>query len=103
MEFLALDPAGMLSAAVCASDAGKTARLLESHPELKTQINEPMANYGGFGLQALFAAVQRSDCETIDVLFRAGADVNARSRWRCEMRAVVSTSPSMLPLNTMPA
>src|SRR5229473_2654936 len=81
VESLALDPAGMLSAAVCASDAGRTARLLESHPELKAQINEPMANYGGSGMQALLAAVQRTDRKTIDVLLRAGSDINARSRW----------------------
>jgi ankyrin repeat protein len=81
VESLTLAPAEMLSAAVCASDADKAARILESHPELKAQINEPMANYGGFGLQALLAAVQRTDRKTIDVLLRAGADINTRSRW----------------------
>jgi ankyrin repeat protein len=81
VESLTLAPAEMLSAAVCASDADKTARILESHPELKAQINEPMANYGDFGLQALLAAVQRTDRQTIDVLLKAGADINARSRW----------------------
>ncbi|SPE26083.1 Ankyrin [Candidatus Sulfopaludibacter sp. SbA6] len=75
-----LEPAAMLSAAVSASDADKVARVLESHPELKAQINEPMTNYGG-GMQALLAAVQRSDRQTIDVLLGAGADINARSRW----------------------
>jgi ankyrin repeat protein len=78
VEFLALDPAGMLSAAVCASDADKTASVLESHPELKARINEPMVNYDG--MQALLAAVQRTDRKTIDVLLRAGADINARSQ-----------------------
>src|SRR5258708_15315440 len=78
VDSLALDPAGKLSAAVCASDADRTARLLESHPELKAQINEPIANYGG--MQALLAAVQRSDRKTIDVLLGAGADINARTR-----------------------
>jgi len=39
-----------------------------------------MAGYGG-GMQALLAAVQRSDRKTIDVLLGAGADINARSRW----------------------
>lgn len=39
-----LEPAELLSAAVCASDADKTARVLERHPELKARINEPMAN-----------------------------------------------------------
>jgi ankyrin repeat protein len=81
VESLTLTPAELLSAAVSASDADRTARILESHPELKAQINEPMANYGGSGMQALLAAVQRSDRKTIDVLLGAGADVNARSRW----------------------
>jgi len=74
------EPAEMLSAAVRASDAVKTARVLKNHPELKAQINEPMANYGD-GMQALLAAVQRSDRRTIDVLLRAGANINTRSRW----------------------
>src|SRR5215470_12405119 len=73
-----LSPAEMLSAAICASDADRTARALESHPELKTQIDGPMANYGA-GATPLLAAVQRSDRKTIDVLLQAGADINARS------------------------
>ncbi len=74
-----LEPAEQLSAAVCASDANKVSRALRDHPELKSQLNEPMANYGD-GMQALLAAVQRSDRKTIDVLLRAGADINVRSR-----------------------
>jgi len=76
-----LAPAEELSAAVCASDAPWTARVLESHAELKAQLNEPMANYGNSGMQPLLAAVQRSDRKTIDVLLGAGADIHARSRW----------------------
>ena len=71
-------PAELFSKAVCASDANRVDRILREHPELKAAINEPMANYGG--MQALLAAVQRSDRKTIDVLVRAGADINARSR-----------------------
>src|SRR5258708_5888535 len=52
-------PAEALAAAVRASDAARTARVLDDHPELKSQLNEPMVGYGG--MQALFAAVQRSD------------------------------------------
>jgi hypothetical protein len=74
-----LQPMELLSAAVRASDANKVSRVLEQHPELKAQINEPMTNYGP-GAQALLAAVQRSDRNTIDGLLRAGADINARSR-----------------------
>src|SRR5215472_656548 len=72
-----MEPAEALSKAVCASDAAKTAQLLERHPDLKTRLNQPMANYGG--MQALLAAVQRSDRKTIDVLLQAGADINTRS------------------------
>jgi ankyrin repeat protein len=74
-----LSPAELLSAAICASDADRTARVLEKHPELRAQIDGPLANYGG-GSTALLAAVQRSDRKTIDVLLRAGADINARSQ-----------------------
>ena len=72
-----LSPPEMLSAAICASSAERTARVLEKHPELKAQLNEPLPNYGG-GETPLLAAVQRSDRDTIDVLLRAGADINAR-------------------------
>ena len=75
-----LAPAEQLAIAVCASDATQTAKLLKSHPELGPQLNEPMIHYG-VGMQALLAAVQRSDRKTIDVLLSAGADINARSRW----------------------
>src|SRR5258708_25457027 len=55
-----LGSAEMLSAAVCASDADKTARILESDSELKAQINEPMANYGA-AMKPRFPAWARTD------------------------------------------
>src|SRR5689334_23351457 len=73
-----LQPKEKLSAAVRASDAARAARVLQEHPDLRAQINEPMLDYGG--MQALLAAVQRTDRKTIDVLLHAGADINARSR-----------------------
>ena len=48
-------------------------------PSWKRRLNEPMANYGDSGMQPILAAVQRSDRETIDVLLKAGADIDARS------------------------
>ncbi|MDR3703181.1 MAG: ankyrin repeat domain-containing protein [Candidatus Sulfopaludibacter sp.] len=75
-----LSPAEMLAAAVRASDAARAGRVLAGHPELKAQINEPMAGYGA-GMQAILAAVQRTDRAMIDVLLAAGADINARSHW----------------------
>ncbi|HEX7961710.1 MAG TPA: ankyrin repeat domain-containing protein [Terriglobales bacterium] len=73
-----LQPKQKLAAAVRASDADRVEQTLAEQPELKAQINEPMFDYGG--MQALLAAVQRTDRKTIDVLLRAGADINARSR-----------------------
>src|SRR5882724_10273607 len=78
VQSLTLSPAEQLSVAVCASDAERVAHVLERHPELKSQINEPMVNYGG--LPAVLAAVQRTDRKTIDVLLRADADINARGK-----------------------
>jgi hypothetical protein len=75
-----LEPGEMLCAAIRASDAGKAAQVLERYPELKAQLNEPLAGYGA-GMQAIIAAVQRSDRKSIDVLLHAGADINARSHW----------------------
>lgn len=75
-----LTPAQALTHAVKEMDAGRVRELVESHPELKAQINDPLADYA-FGAQALFAAVQRSDRATIDVLLKAGADINRRTDW----------------------
>jgi ankyrin repeat protein len=85
---LARKPAEKLSAAVRASDAAEVARVLESHPDLKELINGPMANVDA-GVTPLLAAVQRADRETIDVLLRAGADINARSHWWSGGRSVL--------------
>src|SRR5215470_10993212 len=75
-----LQPEELLAAAVRASDSEKVSRVLADHPQLKAQLNEPMAGYG-FGMQPILAAVQRSDRKTIDVLLRSGADINIRSKW----------------------
>jgi hypothetical protein len=47
---------------------------------LRARIDEPLPNYG-FGQNALFAAVQRSDRATIDVLLHAGANIRKRTDW----------------------
>lgn len=77
---LGLPPAEALTAAIRDNDAQRVRDLLESHPELRARINEPLPNYG-FGIHALFAAVQRSDRATIDVLLRAGAHIRKRTEW----------------------
>ena len=77
---LGLPPAEALTAAIRDQGAQRVRELLESHPELRAKINEPLPNYG-FGQHALFAAVQRSDRATIDVLLDAGADIHKRTEW----------------------
>ena len=77
---LGLDPAEALTVAVRDNDAQRVRELLESYRELRAKIDEPLPNYG-FGQQALFAAVQRSDRATIDVLLQAGANIRKRTDW----------------------
>jgi ankyrin repeat protein len=77
---LGLPPAEALTAAIRDQGAQRVRELLESHPELRAKINEPLPNYG-FGQHALFAAVQRSDRATIDVLLDAGANIDKRTEW----------------------
>jgi ankyrin repeat protein len=73
-----LSPAQQLTAAIRANDATRTARVLDSHPELKAHLDEPLVDYGG-GDTPLLAAVQYGNRATIDVLLRAGADIHTRS------------------------
>lgn len=80
VEAVGLSPAEALKAAVCDSDAQRVRDILERHPELRAAIDDPLPNYG-FGQHALFAAVQRSDRATIDVLLGAGADIHKRTEW----------------------
>src|SRR6185312_236989 len=80
VEALKLSPAEALKAAVCDSDAARVREVLQRYPELRARIDDPLPDYG-FGQQALFAAVQRSDRATIDVLLRAGAHIQKRTEW----------------------
>ncbi len=80
VEAQGLSPAEALKAAVCDGDAQGIRELLEQYGELRAKIDDPLPKYG-FGQHALFAAVQRSDRETIDVLLRAGADIRKRTEW----------------------
>src|SRR5271167_482548 len=78
VESLGLTPAEMLKGAVCDTDAARVREVLELYPQLHATVDDPLPNYG-FGIQALFAAVQRSDRATIDLLLRAGANILKRT------------------------
>lgn len=74
------DPRLAFKNAVSASDAERVRELLERYPELRAKIDAPLPDYG-FGQHAMFAAVQRTDRATIDVLLRFGADIHKRTEW----------------------
>ena len=80
VEALGLSPAEALKAAVCEGDESRVREVLERYPELRARIDDPLPDYG-FGQHALFAAVQRSDRATIDLLLRAGANIRKRTEW----------------------
>jgi hypothetical protein len=80
VESLQLTPAEALKAAVCDMDAARVQELLARYPQLREKIDDPLPDYG-FGTHALYAAVQRSDRATIDVLLGAGANINKRTEW----------------------
>jgi hypothetical protein len=80
VELLHLTPAEALRTAVCACNPRLVRELLDRHPELRAKIDDPLPNYG-FGQHALFAAVQRGDRATIDLLLHAGADIHKRTDW----------------------
>jgi ankyrin repeat protein len=75
-----LSPAEALKAAVVDRDAARVRDVLDRHPELRAKIDDPLPD-DGFGIHAMFAAVQRGDQETIDVLLQAGADIQKRTEW----------------------
>jgi ankyrin repeat protein len=80
VQALALSPAEALKAAVCDSDAARVREVLKQYPDLRARIDDPLPDYG-FGQHALFAAVQRTDRATIDVLLHAGAHIRKRTEW----------------------
>jgi hypothetical protein len=80
VDSLALTPAEALKGAVCDGDAARVRQVLDKNPDLRARIDEAMPG-DGFGLHPLFAAVQRSDRATIDVLVSAGADIRKRTHW----------------------
>ena len=75
-----MDDATLLLGALRANDAAAVARVLDERPELKGRIDAPLPEYP-FGETPLIAAVQHRNRETIDVLLRAGANVNQKSHW----------------------
>jgi ankyrin repeat protein len=73
-------PVADLVTAFQADDTASVGHLLERHPELKSRIDDPAPGLA-FGATALLEAARRGNRAMIDVLLRAGANINARSHW----------------------
>ncbi len=56
-------------------DATAVQQILDQHPELKANIDKPLAE---FGSPAILHVASRA---MLDVFLNAGADINARSKW----------------------
>lgn len=74
------DPTEALKAAVQANDTAAVGRVMERYPELKSKLNDPLPDFC-FGSTALLGAVHNGNREMVDLLLRAGADINQRSHW----------------------
>jgi ankyrin repeat protein len=74
------EPAEELAAAIRADDTGAASRLIDRYPELKAQLDRPMAG-GDFGATPLLSAVYKGNVDMVELLLSAGADINARSHW----------------------
>jgi ankyrin repeat protein len=67
---------------------------------LRSTLDAPLPGYG-FGQNALCAAVQRSDRDTIDVLLQAGASISKRTEWWAGGFGVLDEcDPSLVPFLT---
>jgi ankyrin repeat protein len=91
-----VDPIQELTLAFKAGDAARFAAILESHPELKSRLNDPFPG-GAFGATPLLAAVGTRSREMIDALLHAGADINARSHWWAGSFGVLDNDSGLEP------
>jgi len=76
IESLTKAPAELFKAAVEAGDVDEVRRLLKSHPDLLSRLDEPM-----FGFASSAVHVARTNLELLDLLLAHGADLNARTSW----------------------
>ena len=67
-----------IRAAVFAGDGNALTQLIEGHPGLKSQIDDPLFP---FDSPAIVFAAGRGRHQIVDALLNAGANINARSQW----------------------
>lgn len=93
---MAEEPSAELTRAVRAGDAGRTRKLLEKHPGLRSGLDQPMHD-GHFGATLLIAAVQTGSREMVELLLEAGADINQRSHWWAGSFGVLDGESELVP------
>ncbi len=80
--------------AIQTNDAAQLEAALAEHPEWRENLNRPLPG-GPFGATALLCAVRQQNRDIIDVLLRAGADINARSDWWAGSFGVLDNSTGL--------
>ncbi|HSZ56691.1 MAG TPA: ankyrin repeat domain-containing protein [Tepidisphaeraceae bacterium] len=91
------DPMEKLAAAIESNDVGMARGVLQSHPEIKSKLDDPMPG-GHFGQTPLLAAVQRKNLGLIDALLQAGAGINVKSHWWAGGFGVLDNDSGLAPL-----
>ena len=66
--------------AIRSDDSSRVSAVLEQNPDVRAHLDEGDPEFH-FGATPLLFAVGRRNREIVDVLLRAGADMNARSNW----------------------
>jgi len=74
---LTKSPPELFVAAVEKGDVDEVRRLLQTHGDLVSRINEPM-----FSFKAPAVHVARTNLDLLDLLLAHGADLNVRTSWR---------------------
>ena len=91
-----VDPMQSLAPPSAATTSRRSAGLSISIPSCDSRLDEPLPG-ASFGETALLAAVQRTNTAMIDLLFREGADVNARSHWWAGSFGVLDNDRGLAP------
>ena len=89
------DPHKAFTAAILSHDVANVARVLERFPDLKSRLNEPLADHT-FGTLPIVEAAERGDREIVALLVRSGADINAVNHWWAGGFGVLDASPPQM-------
>lgn len=87
-------PAAALYAAWLADDPSGVEALLHDFPETRGLLNQPFPG-SSFGSLPIHDAARKGNLTMVDVLLRAGADINARSHWWAGGFGVLSANAAM--------